>query len=91
MDVEAVHNVVTKAITNMKQSETYYNNISIDDYITKEIEAHKSSQRAINNKVINTTREYDNSPYGILEELREAYDLSSLSTEEIKELIQTFV
>ncbi|BDA82397.1 TreT protein [Staphylococcus phage vB_SsapH-Golestan-105-M] len=91
MNVEAVHNVVTKAITNMKHSETYYNNLSIDDYITKELEAYKSSQRATNNKVINTTREYDNSPYGSLEELREAYDLSSLSTGEIKELIETFV
>ncbi|AEJ79812.1 hypothetical protein X920_gp001 [Staphylococcus aureus bacteriophage Sb-1] len=39
----------------------------------------------------NNTTLYSNSPYGSLEELREAYDLSSLSTGEIKELIQTFV
>ncbi|WBF81903.1 TreT protein [Staphylococcus virus vB_SurM-PSU6] len=91
MNVEAVHNVVNKALTNMKQSETYYNNLSIDSYITEELEAYKSSQRETSNKLINTTREYDNSPYGSLKELREAYDLSSLSTGEIKELIKTFV
>ncbi|BBC69465.1 terminal repeat-encoded protein [Staphylococcus phage phiSA039] len=39
----------------------------------------------------NNTASYSNGSYGSLEELREAYDLSSLSTEGIKELIQTFV
>ena len=39
----------------------------------------------------NNTPAYTNDAYGSLEELREAYDLSSLSTGEIKELIKTFV
>ncbi|AII26853.1 hypothetical protein OZ71_gp013 [Staphylococcus phage MCE-2014] len=39
----------------------------------------------------NNTASYSNGSYGSLEELREAYDLSSLSTDEIKELLETFV
>ena len=39
----------------------------------------------------NNTASYSNDSYGSLEELREAYDLSALSTGEIKELIETFV
>ena len=38
----------------------------------------------------NNTPTYTNDAYGSLKELREAYDLSSLSTGEIKELIKTF-
>ena len=36
----------------------------------------------------NNTPAYTNDAYGSLKELREAYDLSSLSTGEIKELIK---
>ena len=39
----------------------------------------------------NNTPAYTNDAYGSLKELREAYDMSKLSTDEIRELLETFI
>ncbi|BAO47050.1 terminal repeat-encoded protein [Staphylococcus phage phiSA12] len=88
MNIREVHNVVKSAKSKLLQ-EHNINNVIIDDYITEEL--HRRTQGSGTIQMNNNTASYSNGSYGSLEELREAYDLSSLSTEEIKELIQTFV
>ncbi|WPH66919.1 hypothetical protein CUBB_gp3 [Staphylococcus phage CUB-B] len=89
MSIREIHNVVKSAKSKLLQEHNNINNVIIDDYITEEI--HRRTQRSGTIQMNNNTASYSNGSYGSLEELREAYDLSSLSTEEIKELIQTFV
>ncbi|QKE56081.1 hypothetical protein METROID_257 [Staphylococcus phage Metroid] len=89
MSIREVHNVVKSAKSKLLQEHNNINNVIIDDYITEEL--HRRTQGSGTIQMNNNTASYSNGSYGSLEELREAYDLSSLSTEGIKELIQTFV
>ncbi|AVX47378.1 hypothetical protein C5023_000248 [Staphylococcus phage vB_SauM_0414_108] len=89
MNVREVHNVVKSAKSKLLQEHNNINNVIIDDYITEEL--HRRTQGSGTIQMNNNTASYSNGSYGSLEELREDYDLSSLSTGEIKELIQTFV
>ncbi|AJA41965.1 hypothetical protein [Staphylococcus aureus] len=89
MNIREVHNVVKSAKSQLLQEQNNINNVIIDDYITEEL--HRRTQRSGTIQMNNNTASYSNGSYGSLEELREAYDLSSLSTGEIKELIKTFV
>lgn len=89
MNIKEVHNVVKSAKSKLLQEQKKINNIIIDEYITEEL--YRRTQGSGTIQMNNNTASYNNSPYGSLEELREAYDLSSLSTDEIKELIKTFV
>ncbi|MGI4453344.1 hypothetical protein ACR2VR_26855, partial [Klebsiella pneumoniae] len=84
-----VHNVVKSAKSRLLQEQAHPTDNLIEQYINDEL--HRRTQRSGTIQMNNNTTSYSNSPYGSLEELREAYDLSSLSTGEIKELIQTFV
>ncbi|QVD57985.1 terminal repeat-encoded protein [Staphylococcus phage BT3] len=89
MNIREVHNVVKSAKSQLLQEQNNINNVMIDDYITEEL--HRRTQRSGAIQMDNNTASYSNDSYGSLEELREAYDLSSLSTDEIKELLETFV
>ncbi|WPF67598.1 hypothetical protein [Staphylococcus phage vB_SauM-V1SA12] len=89
MNIREVHNVVKSAKSKLLQEQNNINNVIIDDYITEEL--HRRTQRSGTIQMNNNTASYSNGSYGSLEELREAYDLSSLSTGEIKELLETFV
>ena len=89
MNIREVHNVVKSAKSKLLQEQNNINNVMIEDYITEEL--HRRSQGSGTIQMNNNTASYSNDSYGSLEELREAYDLSSLSTGEIKELIKTFV
>lgn len=89
MNVKEVHNVVKSAKSKLLQEQNNINNVMIDDYITEEL--HRSTQGSGTIQMNNNTASYNNGAYGSLEELREAYDLSSLSTGEIKELIKEFI
>lgn len=89
MNVREVHDVVKSAKSKLLQEQNNINNVMIDDYITEEL--HRRTQRSGTIQMNNNTASYSNGSYGSLEELREAYDLSSLSTDEIKELLETFV
>ena len=87
--MKEVHSVVRSAKTKLLQEQEHISNHVIDDYITEEL--HRRTQGSGTIQMNNNTASYSNDSYGSLEELREAYDLSSLSTGEIKELIKTFV
>ncbi|WBF04133.1 terminal repeat-encoded protein [Staphylococcus phage vB_SauM_VL14] len=89
MNIREVHDVVKSAKRQLLQEQNNINNVVIDDYITEEL--HRLTQRSGTIQMNNNTASYSNGSYGSLEELREAYDLSSLSTDEIKELLETFV
>ena len=89
MNIKEAHKVVRSAKSKLLQEQNNINNVMIEDYITEEI--HRRSQGSGTIQMNNNTASYSNDSYGSLEELREAYDLSSLSTGEIKELIKTFV
>ena len=89
MNIREVHNVVKSAKSKLLQEKKEINNVIIDKYITEEL--HRRTQGSGTIQMNNNTSSYNNGAYGSLEELREAYDLSSLSTGEIKELIKTFV
>ncbi|UXE02695.1 hypothetical protein Biyabedamokiny2_00125 [Staphylococcus phage Biyabeda-mokiny_2] len=89
MSIREVHNVVKSAKSKLLQEHNNINDVIIYDYITEEL--HRLTQRSGTIQMNNNTASYSNGSYGSLEELREAYDLSSLSTDEIKELLQTFV
>ncbi|UQJ95912.1 hypothetical protein KMSP1_83 [Staphylococcus phage KMSP1] len=89
MNIREAHNVVRSAKSKLLQEQKHINNVIIDDYITEEL--HRRTQGSGTIQMNNNTASYSNGSYGILEELREAYDLSALSTGEIKELIETFV
>ena len=89
MNIREIHNVVKNAKSKLLQEQEHINNVIIDDYITEEL--HRRTQGSGTIQMNNNTVEYTNDSYGSLEELREAYDLSTLSTGEIRELIKTFV
>ncbi|WBF81707.1 hypothetical protein [Staphylococcus virus vB_SurM-PSU5] len=89
MNIREVHNVVRSAKSKLLQEQEHINNMVIDEYITEEL--HRLTQGSGTIQMNNNTASYSNGSYGSLEELREAYDLSALSTGEIKELIKTFV
>ena len=89
MTIKEAHNVVRSAKSKLMQEQKHINNVVIDEYITEEL--HRRTQRSGTIQMNNNTVEYSNDSYGSLKELREAYDLSALSTGEIKELIETFV
>lgn len=89
MNIKEVHNVVKSAKSKLLQEQNNISDVIIDDYITEEL--HRRTQGRGTIQMNNNTASYNNGAYGSLEELREAYDLSSLSTGEIKELIKTFV
>ena len=89
MNTREVHGVVRSAKSKLLQEQKHINNVMIDEYITEEL--HRRTQGSGTIQMNNNTPAYTNDAYGSLKELREAYDLSSLSTGEIKELIKTFV
>uniref|UniRef100_A0AAU6MXR5 TreT n=1 Tax=Staphylococcus phage 184DA TaxID=3110532 RepID=A0AAU6MXR5_9CAUD len=89
MNIKEIHNVVRSAKSKLLQEQEHISNHVIDDYITEEL--HRRTQGSGTIQMNNNTSSYNNGAYGSLEELREDYDLSSLSTGEIKELIKTFV
>ena len=89
MNIKEAHNVVRSAKTKLLQEQENISNHVIEQYITEEL--HRRTQGSGTIQMNNNIASYDNSAYGSLKELREAYDLSSLSTGEIKELIKTFV
>lgn len=89
MNIKEIHSVVKSAKSKLLQEQKHINNVIIDDYITEEL--HRRTQGSGTIQMNNNTPAYTNDSYGSLEELREAYDLSALSTGEIRELIETFV
>ena len=89
MNIREIHNVVRSAKSKLLQEQKHINNVMIDDYITEEL--HRRTQGSGTIQMNNNIASYSNDAYGSLKELREAYDLSSLSTGEIKELLETFV
>ena len=89
MNTREVHGVVRSAKSKLLQEQKHINNVMIDEYITEEL--HRRTQGSGTIQMNNNTASYSNDSYGSLEELREAYDLSSLSTGEIRELLETFV
>ncbi|QWY14764.1 TreT [Staphylococcus phage SAP23] len=89
MNIKEVHGVVRSAKNKLLQEQEHINNVMIDDYITEEL--HRRTQGSGTIQMNDNTPAYTNDAYGSLKELREAYDLSSLSTGEIKELLETFV
>ena len=89
MNIKEAHKVVRSAKSKLLQEQKHISNHVIEDYITEEL--HRRTQRSGTIQMNNNIAEYSNGSYGSLEELREAYDLSSLSTGEIKELIKIFV
>ena len=89
MNVKEAHKVVKSAKSKLLQEQKHINNVMIDEYITEEL--HRRTQGSGTIQMNNNTPAYTNDAYGSLKELREAYDLSSLSTGEIRELLETFV
>ena len=89
MNIREVHNVVKSAKSKLLHEQKHITNYIIDDYITEEL--HRRTQGSGTIQMNNNTASYTNDSYSSLKELREAYDLSSLSTGEIKELLETFV
>ena len=89
MNTREVHGVVRSAKSKLLQEQKHINNVMIDEYITEEL--HRRTQGSGTIQMNNNTPAYTNDAYGSLKELREAYDLSSLSTGEIRELLETFV
>lgn len=89
MNIKEAHNVVRSAKIKLLQEQEHITNHVIDDYIIEEL--HRRTQGSGTIQMNNNTPAYTNDAYGSLKELRDAYDLSSLSTGEIKELLETFV
>lgn len=89
MNIKEVHGVVRSAKSKLLQEQENISNHVIEDYIIEEL--HRRTQGSGTIQMNNNTPAYTNDSYGSLKELREAYDLSALSTVEIKELIKTFV
>ncbi|WLY86962.1 hypothetical protein 355Saur083PP_00199 [Staphylococcus phage 355Saur083PP] len=89
MNIREVHNVVKSAKSKLLQEQVHPTDNLIEQYINNEL--HRRTQGSGTIQMNNNIASYTNDSYGSLKELREAYDLSSLSTGEIKELIQTFV
>ena len=89
MNVKEAHKVVRSAKTKLLQEQENISDNLIEQYIIEEL--HRRTQGSGTIQMNDNTPAYTNDAYGSLKELREAYDLSSLSTGEIKELIKTFV
>jgi hypothetical protein len=89
MNIREVHGVVKSAKSKLLQEQRHISNHVIEDYIIEEL--HRRTQGSGTVQMNNNTASYSNGSYGSLEELRDAYDLSALSTGEIRELIKTFV
>ena len=89
MNVKEAHKVAKSAKSKLLQEQEHITNHVIEDYITEEL--HRRTQGSWTIQMNNNTPAYTNDAYGSLKELREAYDLSSLSTGEIRELLETFV
>lgn len=89
MNTREVHGVVRSAKSKLLQEQKNITNHVIEDYITEEL--HRRTQGSGTIQMNNNIASYDNSAYGSLKELREDYDICSLSVDEIKELIKTFV
>lgn len=89
MNIKEAHSVVKSAKSKLLQEQENISNHVIEDYIIEEL--HRRTQGSGTVQMNNNTASYSNDSYGSLEELREAYDLSALSTDEIRELIETFV
>ena len=89
MNTREVHGVVRSAKSKLLHEQKHINNVMIDEYITEEL--HRRTQGSGTIQMNDNTPAYTNDAYGSLKELREAYDLSSLSTGEIRELLETFV
>ena len=89
MNTREVHGVVRSAKSKLLQEQKHINNVMIDEYITEELRRRTQGSGTI--QMNDNTPTYTNDSYGSLKELREAYDLSALSTGEIKELLETFV
>ena len=89
MNIKEVHGVVRSAKSKLLQEQENISNHVIEQYITEEL--HRRTQGSGTIQMNNNTPTYSNDAYGSLKELREAYDLSSLSTGEIRELLETFV
>ena len=89
MNIKEAHKVVKSAKSKLLQEQKHINNVMIDEYITEEL--HRRTQGSGTIQMNNNTPSYTNDAYGSLKELREAYDLSSLSTGEIRELLETFI
>ena len=89
MNIKEVHGVVRSAKSKLLQEQENISNHVIEQYITEEL--HRRTQGSGTIQMNDNTPAYTNDAYGSLKELREAYDLSVLSTGEIKELIKTFV
>lgn len=87
MNIKEVHGVVRSAKSKLLQEQENISNHVIEDYIIEEL--HRRTQGSGTIQMNNNTPAYTNDSYGSLKELREAYDLSALSTGEIKELIKT--
>ena len=87
MNIKEAHKVVRSAKSKLLQEQKHITNHVIEDYIIEEL--HRRTQGSGTIQMNNNTPAYTNDSYGSLEELRDAYDLSSLSTGEIKELIKT--
>ena len=86
MNIKEVHGVVRSAKSKLLQEQENISNHVIEDYIIEEL--HRRTQGSGTIQMNNNTPAYTNDSYGSLKELREAYDLSALSTGEIKELIK---
>ena len=89
MNIKEAHKVVRSAKSKLLQEQKHISNHVIEQYITEEL--HRRTQGSGTIQMNNNTPAYTNDAYGSLKELREAYDLSSLSTGEIRELLETFV
>ena len=89
MNVKEAHKAVKSAKSKLLQEQEHITNHVIEDYITEEL--HRRTQGSGTIQMNDNTPAYTNDAYGSLKELREAYDLSSLSTGEIRELLETFV
>ena len=89
MNIKEAHKVVRSAKSKLLQEQKHISNHVIEQYITEEL--HRRTQGSGTIQMNNNTPTYSNDAYGSLKELREAYDLSSLSTGEIRELLETFV
>lgn len=89
MNIKEAHKVVRSAKSKLLQEQEHISNHVIDDYITEEL--HRRTQGSGTIQMNNNIASYDNSAYGSLKELREDYDICSLSVDEIKELIKKIV
>lgn len=85
MNTKEVHNVVRSAKSKLLHHETNPSDVVIEQYINEELM--RASYGSGTMEMNNNTPEYTTASYGSLKELREDYDICSLSVDEIKELL----